>query len=152
MCSHSVSSKRRGARCNGTTVPSSPDHSLPPTLRHVEHEAQAAQPQGVDEALKQIGALYEIEEQIREQKLTDQSKRLHRLTHSKPRVDEFFDWVDRQFREQGLLPSSPFTQALNYVRERRLGLEVFLGVLSLSLAKSAGTIHRKFKSRPRANR
>jgi transposase len=89
-------------------------------------EAQAAHPQGVDEALKQIGALYEIEEQIRELKLTDQNKRLHRLTHSKPRVDEFFDWVDRQFREQGLLPSSPFTQALNYVRERRLGLEVFL--------------------------
>jgi transposase len=89
-------------------------------------EAQAAHPQGVDEALKQIGALYEIEEQIRDLKLTDQSKRLHRLTHSKPRVDEFFDWVDRQFREQGLLPSSPFTQALNYVRERRLGLEVFL--------------------------
>ena len=89
-------------------------------------EALASNPQGVDEALKQIGALYDIEEQIRELKLSGQSKRLHRLTHSKPRVDEFFDWVDQQFQAQGLLPSSPFTQALNYVRARQLGLEVFL--------------------------
>jgi transposase len=89
-------------------------------------EALASNPQGVDEALKQIGVLYDIEEQIRELKLSGQSKRLHRLTHSKPRVDEFFDWVAQQFKAQGLLPSSPFTQALNYVRERRLGLEVFL--------------------------
>lgn len=89
-------------------------------------EAQAADPDGVGEALEQIRALYAIEEQIRERKLIGESKRLHRLTHSKPRVDAFFDWVNRQFGRQGLLPSNPFTQALNYVRERRLGLEVFL--------------------------
>lgn len=41
-------------------------------------------------------------------------------------MDAFFDWVDQQFQKQGLLPSSPFTQALNYVRERRAGLEVLL--------------------------
>jgi transposase len=42
------------------------------------------------------------------------------------KVDAFFEWIDRQFERQGLLPSSPFTQALSYARERRLGLEVFL--------------------------
>lgn len=56
-----------------------------------------------------------------------ENKRLHRLTHSKPLVDAFFDWVDRQFEQQGLLPSNPLTKALSYVRERRAGLEVFLG-------------------------
>jgi quercetin dioxygenase-like cupin family protein len=60
-------------------------------------EAQAHDPQGVHEALQQIAALYLIEEDIREQKLTGDDKRLHRLTHSKPRVDAFFDWVNRQF-------------------------------------------------------
>jgi transposase len=89
-------------------------------------EAQAADPQAVDEALKQIGILYDLEEEIRERKLTGQAKRLHRMSHAKPRVDDFFEWVDQQFQRQGLLPSSPFTQALGYVRERRLGLEVFL--------------------------
>jgi len=89
-------------------------------------EAQAADPQAVHEALEQIRVFYDIEEEIRERQLTGQRKRQHRLTHIKPKVDAFFDWVDRQFERQGLLPSNPFTQALNYVRERRLGLEVFL--------------------------
>lgn len=89
-------------------------------------EAQAIEPDGVQEALEQIQALYRIEEQIRERKLAGESKRLHRLTYSLPVVDAFFDWVARQFLRQGLLPSNPFTKALDYVRERRLGLEVFL--------------------------
>jgi hypothetical protein len=41
-------------------------------------------------------------------------------------VEAFFAWVDQRFEEHGLRPSTPFTKALNYVRERRLGLEVFL--------------------------
>src|SRR5690606_24979880 len=67
-----------------------------------------------------------FEAQIRERKFAGESKRMHRLTYSKPIVDAFFDWVARQFQRQGLLPSNPFTKALDYVRERRLGLEVFL--------------------------
>ncbi|WP_374476060.1 transposase [Zoogloea sp.] len=34
--------------------------------------------------------------------------------------------VSRQFENQGLLPSSPLTKALAYIRNRRSGLEVFL--------------------------
>jgi transposase len=89
-------------------------------------EASEADPDAVEAALKQIGALYEIEDQIRERNLTGELKHQHRLTHSKPRVRAFFDWIDRQFERQGLLPSSPFTQAIGYARERRVGLEVFL--------------------------
>jgi hypothetical protein len=51
---------------------------------------------------------------------------LHRLTHSKPRVEAFFKWVDEQFDRQGLLPSSPLTTALHYAHERREGLEIYL--------------------------
>ncbi len=94
--------------------------------RRTFFEALQADPAAVEEALKQIAALYEIEDQIREQSLTGERKRQHRLTHSKPKVEAFFDWIDRQFQRQGLLPSSPFTQALGYARERRVGLEVFL--------------------------
>lgn len=89
-------------------------------------EAQGAEPQAAAEALRQIGALYGIEDDIRSAGLCGQAKRLHRLTHSKPRVEQFFDWVDRQFEQQGLLPSNPLTKALAYVRERRAGLAVFL--------------------------
>ncbi len=89
-------------------------------------EAQTAEPDGAREALAQIGTLYAVEEKIRAGKLTGEHKRLYRLTHSKPLAEVFFDWIDRQFLRQGLLPSNPFTKALAYARERRLGLEVFL--------------------------
>jgi transposase len=89
-------------------------------------EAQGAEPQASAEALRQIGALYKVEEAIREAGLKTEAKRVHRLTHSKPLVDKFFAWVDEQFGRQGLLPSNPLTKAMAYVRERRAGLQVFL--------------------------
>ena len=94
--------------------------------RRALFEAHAADPDAVQEGLEQIGAIYAIEEDIRTAGLVGESKRLHRLTHSKPRVEVFFAWIERQFARQGLLPSNPFVQALGYLRTRRLGLEVFL--------------------------
>lgn len=84
--------------------------------RRIFFEAQAAAPDGAAEALAQIGALYVVEEQIRERKLTGENKRLHRLTHSKPQTEVFFDWIKHQFQRQGLLPSDPLTKALAYAR------------------------------------
>lgn len=89
-------------------------------------EAQGAEPQAAAQALSQIGKLYKIEEDIRQAGLTGQAKQLHRLTHSKPHVDRFFEWIEHQFEQHGLLPSNPLTKALAYARERRPGLEVFL--------------------------
>jgi len=89
-------------------------------------EALTAEPTGAAEALEQIKALYAVEEQIRDRKLIGEAKQLHRLTHSKPLVELLFEWVDRQLERQGFTPSNPFIQALNYVRERRVGLEIFL--------------------------
>lgn len=94
--------------------------------RRTFFDAQGAEPRAAADALGQIGALYEIEEAIREAKLSGEAKRKYRLEHSKPVVDKFFEWVDEQFEQQGLLPSNPLTKALAYVRERRQGLQVFL--------------------------
>jgi hypothetical protein len=94
--------------------------------RRALFDAHAADPDAVQEGLEQIAALYRIEEDIRAQRLIGERKRLHRLTQSKPRVEAFFAWIDSQFQRQGLLPSNPFVQALDYLRTRRLGLEVFL--------------------------
>ena len=94
--------------------------------RRTFFEAQASEPTGVAEGLEQIQAIYHIEADIRERKLAGEQKQLHRLTHSKLLVDTFFDWVEQQFVRHGFTPSNPFIKALNYVRERRLGLEVFL--------------------------
>jgi transposase len=94
--------------------------------RRTFFEALTAEPTGAATALEQIKALYAVEEQIRDRKLTGEAKQLHRLTHSKPLVELFFEWVVRQLERQGFTPSNPFIQALNYVRERRVGLEIFL--------------------------
>ncbi len=86
--------------------------------------------QGIETAaahgLDLIGEMYAVEERIRESKLGSRHKLDYRLMHAKPLVDRFFDWVNRQFEAHGLLPNNPFTQALAYARERRLGLEVYL--------------------------
>ncbi len=95
-------------------------------LRRGFFEAQPIEPEASGEALDQIRALYAVEVEIRERKLAGEDKRAHRLLHAKPIVDTFFDWINRQFERQGLLPSNPLTKALAYAHERRLGLEVFL--------------------------
>jgi len=95
-------------------------------LRRGFFEAQPIEPEASGEALEQIRALYAVEAEIRERKLAGDAKRVHRLLHAKPIVDTFFDWINRQFERQDLLPSNPLTKALAYAHERRLGLEVFL--------------------------
>lgn len=90
-------------------------------------EALSAQPQAADQALKMIGLVYEVEADIGEKGLSGERKRLHRLEHAKPLVEQFFAWVDEQLARQGLLPSNKLTQALAYARERKAQLMVFLG-------------------------
>ena len=94
--------------------------------RRAMYEAEASEPEAVQDVLTQIQKIYAVETEIRERGLTGEVKQLHRLTHSKPLVERLFDWVDRQLGRQGLTPANPFTKALAYVRERRAGLEVFL--------------------------
>ncbi|HZP87861.1 MAG TPA: IS66 family transposase [Burkholderiales bacterium] len=89
-------------------------------------EAQGVEPQAAAHALELIGALYEVEAQIKADKLSAARKLDYRLMHAKPIVERFFAWVEAQLNAQGLLPSNPLTQALAYARERRFGLEVFL--------------------------
>jgi transposase len=89
-------------------------------------EALGDEPAGAASALEQIKAMYAVEEDIRDKKLAGEAKQIHRLMYSKPLVEYFFDWVDRELARQGFTPSNPYIQALYYVRERRAGLEVFL--------------------------
>jgi len=90
-------------------------------------EALGAEPQAADQALKMISKIYEVEADIRARGLSGERKRLHRLEHAKPLVEQFFAWVDEQLASQGLLPSNKLTQALAYARERKAQLMVFLG-------------------------
>lgn len=89
-------------------------------------KAEEAEPRSAAIALDYIGALYEIEAQIRQEELIGEKKRLYRVEHSKPIVEGFFAWADKQMQATGLLPTNPLTKALAYALERRAGLAVFL--------------------------
>ncbi|MBS0172955.1 MAG: IS66 family transposase, partial [Nitrospira sp.] len=89
-------------------------------------DAEQAEPAVAAQALAHIGALYAIEATIRDKKLAGDAKREYRLTHARPIVEAFFAWVKEKLDGQGLLPSSPMTQALAYAHKRRIPLEVFL--------------------------
>lgn len=89
-------------------------------------EAKQAAPPEAEHALRLIGKIYAVEDEIRRRGLSGPDKRQHRLTHAKPCVERFFAWVDEQFARQDLLPSNRLTRALNYARVRREALQVFL--------------------------
>jgi transposase len=89
-------------------------------------KAEPHEPKRVAEALELIRALYRIEEEIREQNLVGEAKRAYRYLHTRPRVAQFFAWVEEQLADTALLPTSPFTKALAYVHSRKGPLQVFL--------------------------
>lgn len=89
-------------------------------------DAQAEHPEAVNEALQQIAALYRIETTIRHKGLTDEQKRQHRLEHSQPIVDGFFDGCRAQLDRGGLVPSDGLYVAIQYMLKREDSLRVFL--------------------------
>jgi transposase len=89
-------------------------------------EARDIEPEPAETALAFIATLYEAEAHIRKHELIGADKRARRQAHAKPVAERFFQWIDKHFEAQGFLPSSPFTKALNYIRERRAGLAVYL--------------------------
>jgi transposase len=89
-------------------------------------EAEKAEPGLVDEALKKIRALYEIEDQISARGLKEPEKLCYRREHSTACVDEFFQWLNEIFKKQVLLPSNLFTKAASYALHREKALRVFL--------------------------
>jgi hypothetical protein len=89
-------------------------------------EAQAHDSERAQGLLEHIAGLFAIEERIRTQKLTGEAKRLVRVTESKPRVEALFAQVESMFAAIGLLPATPFTTALGYLRDRKTSLSVFL--------------------------
>lgn len=89
-------------------------------------KAEAVEPARVEAALSRIRALYDVEREIRESKLTGEAKLARRAKHSQPLVADFFAWLEEELVAHALLPSNPFTKAAHYALERKDGLEVFL--------------------------
>lgn len=84
-----------------------------PHSRRGFFEALEAEPDGAASALEQTKAMYAVETQIREKKITGEAKPIHRLMYSKPLVEHCFAGTDQQITRQSFTLSNPYIQALN---------------------------------------
>ena len=73
-------------------------------------------------ALSCLQKLFALERALA--KATPQVRLLQRQTHSKPLVDEFFAWCDAESLK--VIDSTPISKAINYARNNRDSLLVFL--------------------------
>jgi len=97
-------------------------------------EAQEDEPELVAEMLARIALLFEFEQECKDKALEGEAKREHRITYSKPVVDSIVERVDDLLQERALMPpSSPFTKALGYLRNRVVELRVFLDTPEVQL-------------------
>jgi transposase len=79
------------------------------------------------QALELIGALYRVEQQIRDRKLEGAAKLEHRSRHALPVVEAFFGWCYDQRQRVDLVTRAPFAKALVYADSRQAELRVYLG-------------------------
>ena len=89
-------------------------------------EAEEDEPEAANEALAWIRQLYRHETEATEQGLEGEKLRTHRLHHSKPLVDQLYQWCEQQLQRNDLTPKKPLTKALHYLRAREPALRVFL--------------------------
>lgn len=89
-------------------------------------KAEAIEPETTGLALDYIGALYQLEEQAREQQLSPEQKLKLRCEKSKSIADRFFAWCYEQQQRTDLVNSNPLAKALNYVRNHKEQLSVYL--------------------------
>jgi hypothetical protein len=90
-------------------------------------EALDAEPQATACALKTIARVCEVGAAMREKSLRGERKRVHRLAHAKPLVEQCFAWVGGWLAGQGRLASNELTPALAYARERKALSMAYLG-------------------------
>lgn len=89
-------------------------------------EAEDDEPQAAAQAIALIRQLYQLETEAADKCLKGDKLREHRLEHSKPVVDQLYQWCEIQLQRNDLTPKQPFTKALNYLLNREQALRVFL--------------------------
>ncbi len=88
-------------------------------------EAKQYEPELSDRALEYIRRLYDIEEVVKDASLEERLKARDR--HSRPIVDEFFNWLRAEQLTKALLPSNAFLKAASHALRAEAELRVFLG-------------------------
>ncbi len=89
-------------------------------------KAEDAEPRHAAKALDIIRDLYAREARLKKRNLPAEKILEQRSIHSKPLVDEFFEYLKTTLAKEALLPTNLFTKAANYALNRETSLRVFL--------------------------
>lgn len=107
-----------------------PDIILAACLAHVRrkfHDALDNDKTRAEAALAIIKRLYAIEAEAREQKMSAETRHVHRQARGAPVImAEFKAWLTEQAADPGLLPQSPIGKAVAYALGRWTTLQVYL--------------------------
>ena len=90
--------------------------------RRYFHKALLTDPERGRHALTLLGALFKLERALATS--PPEERRIERLAKSKPILDEFFAWCDRE--SALVLDETPISKAIGYARNQRLALQRFL--------------------------
>jgi transposase len=94
--------------------------------RRQYEKAETSDPKRVQEILEQIAGIYTAEAPLRAKEVSPEKTLAFRAECVRPLVEAFFEKLKEIQREEILLPSSPFTQAVGYSLQREKALRVFL--------------------------
>lgn len=87
-------------------------------------DAEKIEPVKVQKVLLLLQKLYKVEDRART--MTPEERLALRQEHSKPAVEEFFEYLENDLAETALLPSNPFVKAAEYAIARKVELQVYL--------------------------
>lgn len=100
--------------------------------------------------LQQLGAVYGVDAEAAQRRLSPAARLRHHQTHSKPVLDALHVWLQAQLEEQRTEPNSGLGQAINYLLKRWDRLTLFLRVAGAPLdnnlcerALKRAVLHRK---------
>lgn len=83
--------------------------------------------------LTQLGKLYRVDAEAKEQKMTDEQRLLHHQTHSGPVVVELERWMKEELAQKRVEPNSGLGKAIAYLQGHWEALTLFLRVAGAPL-------------------
>jgi transposase len=72
-----------------------------------------------------LASVYRIDAHAKDEKMSDLARLLHHRTHSRPLMLEIKKWMEKQFEERQVEPSSGLGQAMRYMLKHWRGLTLF---------------------------
>ena len=96
-------------------------------------EIESAFPEEAKVVIQYIAQIYKNDHTVKQQSMTDENRMRYHQQHSKPIVDELYQWLNQQISEKKAEPNSGVGTAIQYMLKRWDKLTKFLTVPGMPL-------------------